>query len=96
MIVQQEDTLEEMWRIKREIGAETRAEEICGILFENCSIIHVLGPVLDCCNVDYARVHHVTWRDISVEYDDVIPPPLIQTNDDETYSLQQQYTDCLA
>ena len=75
------------WGKGLEIGAETRAEEICGIFFENCSIIHVLGPVLDCCNVDYARVHHVTWRDISVEYDDVIPPPLIQKNDDETYAI---------
>ncbi len=75
------------WGKCLEIGAETRAEEICGILFENCAIIHVTGPALDCCNVDYARVHHVTWRNISVEYDDVIPPPLIQTNDDETYAI---------
>ncbi len=66
------------WGKCLEIGAETRAEEISGILFENCDCIHVTGPVLDCCNVDYADVHHVTWRNIRVELDEVIPPPRYQ------------------
>ena len=73
------------WGKCLEIGAETRAEEICGILFEKCSVIHVTHSVLDCFNVDYAHVHDVIWRDIDVEFDDVIPPPALQGADEETY-----------
>ena len=73
------------WGRSLEIGAETRAEEICDITFEDCNIIHVTGPVLDCCNVDYADVHDVIFRNINVEYDGVIPKALIQKDDGETY-----------
>lgn len=73
------------WGKCLEIGAETRAEEICDIVFEGCSIIHVTGPVLDCMNVDYADVHHVTYKDMTVEYDAVIPAPLIQQSDGHWY-----------
>ena len=61
------------WGKCLEIGAETRAEEIFNITFENCDIIHVTGTPLDCCNVDYADVHDVVYKDISIEYDEVIP-----------------------
>ena len=73
------------WGKCLEIGAETRAEEISGIHFRNCNIIHVTGNVLSCCNVDYAEVHDVTWENITVEYDDPIPVPLIQRCDEEVY-----------
>lgn len=73
------------WGKSLEIGAETRAEEICDILFEDCHVIHVCGPVLDCCNVDYADVHHVTYRNITVELDDTIPPCRIQERDEDVY-----------
>ena len=73
------------WGKALEIGAETRAKEIHDIVFENCNIIHVTGPVLDCCNVDYADVHDVLYQNINVEYDDVIPECLIQKNDADTY-----------
>ncbi len=73
------------WGKCLEIGAETRAEEICKIVFENCRIIHVTGPALDCMNVDYAYVHDVVYRDIDIEYDDVIEAPLIQKSDAEVY-----------
>jgi len=73
------------WGKALEIGAETRAKEIHDIVFENCNIIHVTGPVLDCCNVDYADVHDVIYRNINVEYDNVIPKSLIQKNDVQTY-----------
>lgn len=78
------------WGKCLEIGAETRAEEIYDIVFENCNIIHVTGSVLDCYNVDYADVHDVIYRNINVEYDNVIPKSLIQKNDTQTY----QNTDC--
>ena len=76
------------WGKCLEIGAETRAEEIFDITFENCNIIHAMGPVLDLYNVDYADVHNVIYKDINVEYDDVIPAPLIQNSDDELYENQ--------
>lgn len=73
------------WGKCLEIGAETRAEEISGIVFKNCDIIHIQGSVLDCCNVDYADVHDITYENIRVEYDDVILPPAIQKDDIEKY-----------
>ena len=73
------------WGKCLEIGAETRAEEIYDIVFENCDIIHVNSSVLDSYNIDYADVHDVTYRDINVEYDDEIFKSLIQKNDREVY-----------
>ncbi len=73
------------WGRCLEIGAETRAEEICNILFEDCNIIHVHGPVLDCFNIDYADVHDITYRNINVEYDEVIPQGIYQYKDNEKY-----------
>lgn len=73
------------WGKALEIGAETRAEEISQIVFEDCDMIHVTGPVLDCMNVDYADVHDVIYRNIRVEYDEVIPQPVIQKEDAVQY-----------
>jgi len=73
------------WGKCLEIGAETRAEEICDITFENCSVIHVCGSVLDCMNVDYADIHDVVYKNITVEYDSIIPKPLVQKNDTHRY-----------
>ena len=73
------------WGKSLEIGAETRAEEICDIRFCNCDLIHLTGPALDCMNVDYADVHHVTYEDIRIEADEEIPKMVIQQRDGETY-----------
>ena len=73
------------WGKSLEIGAETRAEDISNIVFEDCDIIHVTGSVLDCMNVDYADVHDICFRNIRVEYDDRIPQPMIQRRDDHSY-----------
>ena len=73
------------WGKCLEIGTETRAEEITDIVFENCDVIHVTGPVLDCFNIDYADVHDIIYRNINVEYDDIIMEASIQSNDDERY-----------
>ena len=73
------------WGKSLEIGAETKAEEICNVTFQNCDVIHVTGAVLDCMNVDYADVHGVTFRSINVECDEAIPAPLIQRSDEQTY-----------
>ena len=63
----------------------TLYKEITNIVFENCSIIHVTGSVLDCYNIDYADVHDVIYSNIDVEYDDIIMEASIQSNDDERY-----------
>lgn len=73
------------WGKCLEIGAETRAEEICDVIFEDCDIIHVTSLILDCMNVDYADVHDVTFKNINVELDDIIPEPALQCFDDQTY-----------
>ena len=73
------------WGRSLEIGAETRAREICDIRFENCDIIHVIDAPLDCYNVDYAHVHDIRYRGINIEYDDVIPLMRLQQSDDEPY-----------
>ena len=73
------------WGKCLEIGAETRAGEICDIRFEECDIIHVTSTPLDCCNVDYAHVHDVRYRAINIEFDDVIPALRIQCSDDDSY-----------
>ena len=75
------------WGRALEIGAETRAEEIADVTFENCHVIHVTGPALDCQNVDYADVHDVVYKDITVEFDDVIPEGLIQERDAQEYEI---------
>lgn len=73
------------WGKALEIGAETRAEEICNVTFRDCDIIHITGAPMDCCNVDYADVHDILYENICVEYDRVIPAPVIQKNDEEQY-----------
>lgn len=73
------------WGKALEIGAETRAEEICDVTFRNCDLIHLTHTALDCMNVDYADVHDVTYENINVEMDEPIPAPLIQTGDSHAY-----------
>lgn len=73
------------WGKCLEIGAETRAEEITNIEFCDCDLIHVTGAPLDVDNIDYADVHGISFENINVEYDDVIPEPKIQGSDGEAY-----------
>jgi hypothetical protein len=73
------------WNKALEIGAETRAEEICDVTFRDCDVIHSTNVALDCANVDYADVHDITFRDIRVEMDEQIPRYRIQKSDDEVY-----------
>ena len=73
------------WGKCLEIGAETRAKEFCNITFRNCDLIHLTGPALDCMNVDYADVHDITYTDMNIEADEIIPKSLIQKSVDEVY-----------
>ena len=74
------------WGRSLEIGAETRAEHICDIVFNSCDIIHVTDVALDCQNVDYADIHDVTFSNINIELDDTIPTPMLQRSDDHEYT----------
>ncbi|MBQ1955366.1 MAG: hypothetical protein II350_06460 [Clostridia bacterium] len=74
------------WGRALEIGAETKAREICDIVFRDCDIIRDVGGVAcDVQNVDYADVHHVTFEDIRVEYDSVCQPPIIQHTEEDSF-----------
>ena len=73
------------WGKSLEIGAETKGREICDVLYENCRIIHVCASPIDCMSVDDAEIHDLTWRNIDIEYDEVIPQPCIQQRDDVRY-----------
>lgn len=73
------------WGKCLEIGAETRADEMFDIKFRNCEVIHVVGSVLDCMNVDYADVHDVSYENIYIETDEVIPSPMYQRKETDVY-----------
>ena len=63
------------------------------IVFEDCDIIHATSTVLDCCNVDYADVFDVIYRNINVEYDDLLMCPALQKSDADKYTdLTADYT----
>ncbi len=73
------------WGIALEIGAETRAEEICNVTFQNCDVIHATHKALDIQNVDYADIHDIYYKDIRVECDGDNPTPALQTAEDQSY-----------
>ena len=73
------------WGKCLEIGAETKAEEICDVVFRDCEIIHATHVPLDCMNVDYADVHDVLFENITVDLDENIPAPDVQRSDAQVY-----------
>ena len=75
------------WGKALEIGAETRAEHLRGIVFRNCDVIHTTGPAIDILNVDYGRVHDVLFEDIRIETDSIVQRPLIQKNDQTPFVI---------
>lgn len=79
------------WARCFEVGAETRAEEICDVIFEDSNAIHVSAAPLDCTNVDYADVHDITYRNITIEYDDNMIMPQIQHSDDHKFNEKWPY-----
>lgn len=73
------------WGRSLEFGAETRAQEISGVTFRDCDLIHNSSVACDVQNVDYAVIHDVLFDDIRVEYDDVSQRPMIQETDNDVY-----------
>lgn len=54
-------------------------------MFEHCSIIRSIDEISDCQNVDYADIHEVIFKNITIELEDTIPTLLLQTIDDQKY-----------
>jgi len=75
------------WGRALEIGAETVAEEIRGLLFEDCDIIHAAEVAIDVQNCDRARCHEIVFRNIRVELDDGITPMQYQQSPEQVYSV---------
>ena len=69
-----------------EIGAETSAPEISGIVFEDCDVIHNTHIALDIQHGDRAAVHDIRFEDIRVEVDEHNPRPQMQKSPGEKYS----------
>lgn len=55
------------WGRALEIGAETVADTISHVLFENCDIIHFVHIAMDVQNGDRAVVRDIVFKDIRVE-----------------------------
>ena len=72
------------WNTTLEIGAETRAEEIAYITFNNCDIIHNFSAACDITSVDYAYIHDIVYNDIRVE-ESPTQMRILQTSDNQTF-----------
>lgn len=83
------------WGKCLEIGAGTRAKEICDVVFENCDIIHVSHPALDALDVHYADVHDVAYRNINIEMEEHVAEPRVQLADHECYRDGGHFGFCL-
>jgi hypothetical protein len=74
------------WGRAAEIGAETSAPEISGIVFEDCDVIHNTHIALDIQHGDRAAVRDIRFENIRVEVDPDNPQPRMQEKPGETYS----------
>lgn len=73
------------WGKNLQVGTETFSREICNIRFEDCKLIHTTGMAVTMWLVDNAKIHDVTFADITVEYDDYIIKNSIQGKDSDVY-----------
>ncbi len=61
------------WGRALEIGAETRAVEIRGVVFRDCDVLACESVVADVQNCDQAHIHDVVFENIRIDYPAVIP-----------------------
>ena len=73
------------WGRALEIGAETNAPAFCHSLFSDCDVIHGSTIQLDIQHHNRAKIHHVTFENIRVEYTQY------QQSDVHQQSEEQQY-----
>ncbi|MBQ8407810.1 MAG: hypothetical protein IJY39_02985 [Clostridia bacterium] len=74
------------WGKNLQVGTETYAKEIKGIVFEDCKLIHVTGMAITIWLVDNAVIHGVTFRNITVENDEYMLKMNAQRTDSQQYS----------
>jgi Glycosyl hydrolases family 28 len=74
------------WGRALEIGAETSAPEVTGIVFEDCDVIHNTHIALDIQHGDRAAVRDIRFQDIRVEVDQNNLRPRMQGKPGEIYS----------
>lgn len=73
------------WGKGLQVGTETFSNEISGVRFEDCRVIHTTHKAIAVWLVDNAKIHDVTFRNISVEYDASMPESVLQKSDEHTY-----------
>lgn len=79
------------WGRGLEIGAETRADEMKNMRFENCDIIHNTHIAMDIQNGDRGKVSDIVFSDIRVEYDPTQLAPVYQHSDDMIYEGKEGF-----
>lgn len=82
------------WGRAMEIGAETCAPEIAGIVFEDCDIVRTMHIAMDIQHGDRATIRDIRFENIRVEIDDWNPPPRMQQAKDEKYPEKPGDTYC--
>lgn len=82
------------WGRTLEIGAETCADEISDIVFEDCDIIRTNMVALDIQHGDRALIKNVRYEDIRFEIDDFNLRPLMQTYEGEQYVINPEDDFC--
>jgi hypothetical protein len=75
------------WGRAIEIGAETVAPEISGVIFSNCDIIHTVHIAMDIQHGDGAIIQDIRFENIRFEIDDNTPLPKFQSSKDEKYVI---------
>jgi len=75
------------WGRALEIGAETSAPEISGVIFRDCDIIRTADIAMDIQHGDRATVRNILFEDIRVENDDFNLRPVYQHKHDMTYEI---------
>ncbi len=74
------------WGRAMEIGAETCAPEIAGIVFQDCDIVRTTHVAMDIQHGDRAAIHDIRFQNIRFETEDRNPQPRMQANREEKYS----------
>jgi len=79
------------WGRALEIGAETVANEVTDLCFEDCDIIHSLDVAMEVQNGDRAHCHELVFRNIRVELDDDQTRPRYQRQPGEVYAQSERH-----
>lgn len=76
------------WNTALEFGAETRADEIFGITFRDCDVIHCSVAACDITGVDYAVIHDVLYENIRIE-ETPVQRMILQKEEGQTFSDEE-------